>query len=301
MKILVNRDLCQHKVSIFSGGEVHVNIDSEDFKSLLPLDTDSPVTVTVKGNILSSNDMMEALLLIDAAESLLMNTQVMEWEIELITPYLPYARQDRHCAVGDAFSLRIFGNILDMTPVKRVICADVHSKTSISEIGGLVNIPQEVCLKEALKELEIDIDKMSSDLQLGNMVFVSPDAGAVDKTNNCRKMFFPQNVTPMCTASFNKVRDTSTGEITGMSFVGSDLTGKTIMICDDICDGGRTFIEVAKVLKEKFKTPREKMILYVTHGIFSKGVEELSKYYGEIITYNNLNNITLPEGEVLPR
>ena len=47
-----------------------------------------------------------------------------------------------------------------------------------------------------------------------------------------------------------------------------DVTGKSVLIADDICDGGRTFIELAKVLKERGAAH---IHLHVTHGIFSKG------------------------------
>jgi ribose-phosphate pyrophosphokinase len=50
------------------------------------------------------------------------------------------------------------------------------------------------------------------------------------------------------------------------------LKDKHVIIVDDICDGGRTFIELAKVLKSnKVKN----ITLFVTHGIFSKGVDAL--------------------------
>jgi ribose-phosphate pyrophosphokinase len=50
------------------------------------------------------------------------------------------------------------------------------------------------------------------------------------------------------------------------TFVGSN---KRFLIVDDICDGGRTFTELAKVLKKWTDMPVD---LYVTHGIFSKGM-----------------------------
>jgi ribose-phosphate pyrophosphokinase len=43
------------------------------------------------------------------------------------------------------------------------------------------------------------------------------------------------------------------------------------MICDDIADGGKTFIELAKSLNGIVKD----INLYVSHGIFSKGLKVL--------------------------
>lgn len=63
---------------------------------------------------------------------------------------------------------------------------------------------------------------------------------------------------------------------------------KSIIIFDDICDGGGTFIAEAKFLKERF--PGRKLELFVTHGIFSKGFEELFKYFDKIYTTNSYQN-----------
>ena len=65
---------------------------------------------------------------------------------------------------------------------------------------------------------------------------------------------------------------------------------KNFVICDDICDGGRTFIEIAKAIQEV--RPRsifnDKIYLCVTHGIFSAGFEELEKYFTAIFTTNSV-------------
>ena len=51
-----------------------------------------------------------------------------------------------------------------------------------------------------------------------------------------------------------------------------DIQNKTILIIDDICDGGMTFKLTAERLKE---LGAKEVHLYVTHGIFSKGLETL--------------------------
>ena len=43
-------------------------------------------------------------------------------------------------------------------------------------------------------------------------------------------------------------------------------------IVDDICDGGRTFIEIAKYLKEADSIDSSRIHLMVTHGFFTKGL-----------------------------
>ncbi len=68
----------------------------------------------------------------------------------------------------------------------------------------------------------------------------------------------------------------------------NDSLGCTAVVVDDICDGGATFIALAQVIK--VAQPDTTIDLYVTHGIFSKGVDELLKYYGTIYTSNLMNN-----------
>ena len=68
-----------------------------------------------------------------------------------------------------------------------------------------------------------------------------------------------------------KVRNTITGEITGTRLDDPDQSakGRDCLIVDDICDGGRTFIELAKVIRQQGPA---RGYLYVTHGIFSNGL-----------------------------
>lgn len=60
------------------------------------------------------------------------------------------------------------------------------------------------------------------------------------------------------------------------------------VVIDDICDGGATFLILGKTLKERGH--RGKLNLQVTHGLFTKGKEELYNYYDEIICVTELNN-----------
>ena len=73
------------------------------------------------------------------------------------------------------------------------------------------------------------------------------------------------------------------GKIVGHEIVdqiGYVNKGDTIWVIDDLCDGGATFINIAKALREEFKFGELK--LYVTHGLFSRGKEELFKHFTEI-------------------
>jgi ribose-phosphate pyrophosphokinase len=60
-----------------------------------------------------------------------------------------------------------------------------------------------------------------------------------------------------------------TGKLSGFKVFAESLAGKTCFIVDDICDGGGTFIGVAEELR---KLNAVKIILVISHGIFSKGL-----------------------------
>lgn len=86
----------------------------------------------------------------------------------------------------------------------------------------------------------------------------------------------------------SKIRDSKTGKITDTTFH-DEVKGRKVLIVDDICDGGRTFIELGKLLREK---QAETIYLYITHGIFSKGLQALNPYFDHIYCYHSFLPIT---------
>lgn len=55
----------------------------------------------------------------------------------------------------------------------------------------------------------------------------------------------------------------------------------TFVIYDDICDGGRTFANVAELVKERY--PNAKIELYIAHAILPYGVESLKGKIDKIV------------------
>jgi ribose-phosphate pyrophosphokinase len=68
------------------------------------------------------------------------------------------------------------------------------------------------------------------------------------------------------------------------------------VIIDDICDGGRTFVELAKAIKDG--RPTAKIYLVVTHGIFSAGYDQLGEYFEKIYTTNSYKDIATDQSLV---
>lgn len=188
--------------------------------------------------------------------------------IKLTYPYLPYARQDRWIAQHEPFSLKLFCAILNAQEFESVTILDPHSDVTPALINNCMVWEQHLLAKRILpKSLFANPDT----------VWVSPDAGAYKKLS---KLIHDD----LRIAIGTKMR--GPGGVILRSRVHSpvDLTGKECIIIDDICDGGRTFIELAKELRNMGAA---KIVLYVTHGIFSKGLEVLKEVIDHVYTTNS--------------
>ena len=225
-----------------------------------------------KNRIIDTNDLMKLCLFVDAFKRF-----VGRMPCRLVLPYIPYARQDRVANEGEALSISVFCNILNSLNFKQVIVLDPHSDVSTALLNNVKIIPQ----------WEIFADSVPADVDL-----ISPDAGALKKIYKLQQAVKKLGIdVPVRTAT--KHRDTQTGFISNTTLDGNP-THKTCVVVDDICDGGGTFNALANVLNEQY----EKRILMVTHGIFSKGLEELSKNYDRLLSTNSWNGELKPEGKL---
>lgn len=262
-----NGNLIPVKVFTFSGGEVHVKIDMEAIKAAY-IDTTNSHKVEIHQDIRSSDDFMAVVMAKDALDEIFRFHPV---PIELFSLYVPYARQDRYCEKGEAFGVKAFSRLLNALGFSRVVIADPHSEVTPAVITNLDVIPQH----------EIAFHMLGWKLRMENFELVSPDGGALKKIF---KLGTQMNLKVHCA---DKIRDTATGDIIRTDISVQDFQGANLMIVDDICDGGRTFIELAKVLRER---NAGKIELFVTHGIFSKGVDVFDGYVDCIHSFNVWEN-----------
>ena len=78
-----------------------------------------------------------------------------------------------------------------------------------------------------------------------------------------------------------------TGNITHTSVEKIKVNKPRFIILDDICDGGRTFIELAKELRKVYGECY--IALVVTHGIFSKGLDVILEHLDDVYATINLH------------
>lgn len=181
----------------------------------------------------------------------------------LFMPYVPHGRQDRVTQPGEPFSIKVFCGLINALKFKEVIIYDAHSLVTTSLLHNCFEVQQDRLFLGILHKLK-------------EYYLICPDGGALKKVNA-----LAANSCPIDVIECSKKRNTKTGEITETKVWHTDFGNKTCVIVDDICDGGRTFIEIAKVLK---KRNAGKIILCVTHGFFTKGLEVFNGLIDEIYT-----------------
>lgn len=200
------------------------------------------------------NDFMLLAQLVDAVRHV---TDIAVSHLELA--WLPWARQDRHMVNGDSFALKVFANQLNILNFNKVFLLDPHSDAAAAAINNSVVMAQETCLMKS--------ENLRQAISTGKLMLVAPDAGALKKIHNVAKASGARDY-----AILTKERDVATGNLTGFSLVSGNVAGKDVLIVDDLCDAGGTFIGSAQVLRD---AGARSVSLYVTHGVFSKGVENL--------------------------
>ena len=77
-----------------------------------------------------------------------------------------------------------------------------------------------------------------------------------------------------------------------IDYSGNELQYKTVLAIDDICDGGSTFLCVANAL-QRFSI--ECLDLYVSHGVFSRGIDMIADKYTTIYCSNSYSDICHPQ------
>ncbi len=247
----------------FPAGEVSIKLNSLDRKyQLQPADHQ-----TIIAHLKNSEDVMQLAMTKDALQ------RFDDTPIHLFMPYLPYARQDRVCDKGESFSLKVFCDFINHLNFKKVTICDPHSEVAPALLNNVQVITQFDIINKWLNFTNENI----------GCILVSPDAGANKKTAEIAKYF---NHSEFVRA--DKLRDLTNGNIKETIVYCDDFKNRDVLCCDDLGDGMRTFTELAKVCKAK---NCGKFIVYISHGIFSKGLDIcFENGIDKIFTTNSFRN-----------
>ena len=268
----------KYKISRFPDGQQSIALDLEN----TPFEPGSQ-SVTIKSRL---NSFLDLELIICANQALIelgtKSKALKPDEIALYVPYFIGARSDRKFLSGQSNYLKtVICPIINSQGFSRVTVLDPHSDVL------------EACIDRFDKASNVSFAETAIKYYAGKgeeVTLVSPDAGALKKIYDVAKAIKCSDVIVA-----NKLRDMETGKIirTEVPGISEDAGSKKFVICDDICDGGRTFIEIAKAIR--YIRPKsiynDSIYLCVTHGIFSAGFEELEKYFDAIFCTNSVKDL----------
>jgi ribose-phosphate pyrophosphokinase len=276
---LVNPEKSQikYKVSKFPDGQQ--TVDLTDFNDLLRYED----AVKISSRLNTFQDLELIICAVAAIRNIKPNR-----EIALYVPYFMGARSDRKFMDGGVNYLKqVICPIINSLKLDSILVLDPHSDVLEACLDNYDKVDNHTVVKYALSDIDNKNDAQE------RICLVSPDAGAYKKIFDVAKKFSINNV-----VTANKVRDLKTSKILSTEVpnlpgsVGDELQ---YVIIDDICDGGRTFIELAKAIKTQ--RADAKVYLIVTHGIFSAGFKELSQYFERIYTTNSYREVVDNEYE----
>ena len=190
-------------------------------------------------------------------------------------PYFPAARQDKTDGRA-ALSLAVNGRLFGATPIR---VFDPHSVKLLDHV------------KVARAYMPADLDLPVKPDVVG---IIAPDEGARGRAVHFRDRFYPAATIELAT----KRRDPQTGALSNYQLPALTRAGRYIIV-DDICDGGGTFNLLADAFTRRAAELAGtcQLDLFVSHGIFSKGLGAIAAAIGSITTTDSW--CRLPEDERL--
>lgn len=224
------------RVERFNDGEIFVevyeNVRGEDM--FIVQSTSNP----------ANDNLMELLIMTDALR------RSSAARITAVIPYFGYARQDRRTKARTPISAKLVANLITQAGVERVLTMDLHA----AQIQGFFDLPVDNLYASPI--FAMDIEHQFKDLS--RVMVISPDVGGVARARELAKRL------DLPLAIVDK-RRTVPGEIAEMNVIG-DVTGKTCLIVDDICDTAGTLCKAAETLIERGAS---EVHAYITHGVLS--------------------------------
>lgn len=178
------------------------------------------------------------------------------WNLHIT--YLMGMRMDRVMSFNRPFTLKVVGKMISQMGYAECYVDTAHSVRTMMEIRDCKSM--ELSPYHFLINLEPDID------------LVFPDCGAVER--------YAHDTDDE--AYFEKERDVETGRIKSFTLKNEEaiIKGKHIMLYDDLCDSGGTFLGELEILKEKY--PDAKFSIRVTHIVNEKGLDNLCRNFDTV-------------------
>lgn len=254
----------QYKLSKFPDNSIKF-ILKEDIENRFT----SVPTIVVRTRLLSNDDIIVLSLVKDVIDNKYVNVKTI-----LKIDYMMYQQDDRRFKTEESFGLKVISNFINSMKWDKVEIFHPHSD-KVEFIDNCIITSNQSFVEDAI----LDVRSYTFNRF---PYWVIPDSGAFKtQFKQIESIEYPNFITCM------KSRNHKTGNIETVVNVG-DLLGQACFIVDDICLGGRTFIQIAQKLREK---NCGELYLIISHGVFNQGIEHLLEYFDYIYTTDSICNI----------
>ncbi|MBO8175699.1 MAG: ribose-phosphate diphosphokinase [Thermococcus sp.] len=244
------KEFLEVEIKKFPDGEKYVRVLGEGEEAIIVQSTYSP----------QDEHLIELLLLGDALKEKGFKKLI------AVVPYLAYSRQDRVTKDGEPISVRAVMKAIGIY-YDELYVFDLHNPKTLEFFPGkAVNLSPARAIASYFKD------------KLGEGIVLAPDKGALERARAVAEILGVEF------SHFEKKRISPT-EVQ-MTPVDIDVTGKNVLIVDDIISTGGTMIRAANILKEM---GAKKIYVTATHGVFAKGaIERVSKAVDELAVTNTI-------------
>ena len=210
--------------------------------------------------------LMEQLIMVDALK------RASAKRITVVSPFYPYARQDKKHAGREPISARLIADLYLAAGASRVMSVDLHA----AQIQGFFNGPV-----DHLHALPLLSDYVKAKYGDDDLVVVSPDAGRVRMAD----MWTDRLGCGL--AIIHKRRDPDVANTVAVHEVVGDVEGKLCLLVDDMIDTAGTICLAADALKAR---GARAVIAAATHPVLSgPAADRLNRSaFEEVIVTNTL-------------
>ncbi len=217
-------------------------------------------------------------------------------EIVDVMPYHLFARQDRKDESRVPISAKVVADVVGLY-ANRALTLDIHNPS----IQGFYNVPFDGLEPDvtAIDFIRKDYKKLLGDVVVlgivdeknkkrNNALIVSTDTGGGKRAKRFAKLIGADFVEGY------KYREHA-GEVEKSKILG-DVSGRRVLVMDDIVDSGNTLISINHALIEAGAL---EVNAYLTHGLFTKGLRNVTDHFNRFYI-GDTRPLPLKPGEEIP-
>ncbi len=247
------------KVTMFPDGESKITIPETPTGTVVVVQTTYPHADT---------NMMRALALIAKAKKTASH-------VIAVIPYLCYMRQDMEFLSGEIVTSKIVAKLLGATGAAKIITVDIHSNLAVNYFDvPLMNTSA--------------VPKMAGyfiKLDLKSPMIISPDLFWSKKAKQFAEILGAEQI------ALNKQRDRKTGKLKILHQKNLDLSGRDVVLIDDMISTGNSMILAARYAKSCYC---RRIFAVCTHPLLVDNAEKrlMDADIDKIISSNTIEHKT---------